>query len=235
MSTTPEPMTEERLTEIAAIYARSVGGQLFKFDIQVEGGEKAERSLRDICALSKDSGELLAEVRRLKAVQRAAADQIDQQAAHLKTAQDLLLERSRQAEELFAEVERLKAELGAAHGLMARGEGRIKEIVDEKLLRERDKAFVMNERLMEGLAHIHDYAGMSHGADWTRYYELCERTIGAVGQAEVDLFKARRAVLDAAIAYHQVEVNQSDVEGGAEFCEYLWKLIEKLKQLEAGR
>lgn len=219
MSTTPEPMSEESLAAIDAREKAATGGPWcygsIPGQVWFDGGHgricsvssKAE-DLYFIAHSREDIASLVEEVRRLRDLQRAEADQLDQQAVHLKTAQDLLLERSRQAEELMS---------------------------------ERDKAFVMNERLMEGLAQVHDYAGMSHGADWTRYYELAERTIGAIGAQELALFKARRAVAEAAKKAHLATqvANGVDIDEAQREADVAWgqvaDAVEALVKLEAGR
>lgn len=57
-------MDNADLTDLEAIYARSVGQKPpIKFDVHVEGGPKAEQAFMDVCKLSQASGELIANLR----------------------------------------------------------------------------------------------------------------------------------------------------------------------------
>lgn len=75
------------------------------------------QQLRVIIKLADAAPELVAEIRRLKEAARADGDRIDSQANDLKRAQDLLVERARQADELLGQV---NAERERAQGFLTR-------------------------------------------------------------------------------------------------------------------
>jgi hypothetical protein len=107
---------------------------------------------------------------------------------------------------------------------------------DLLLERERENAELL--ALVVALVMALEVHG-AHAVGCSKLAELPNCTCGldaamtSIPAAALAIERARRAVVEAAKALHQVEVNQADAEGAAEFSEYLWKALEDLKNLES--
>jgi hypothetical protein len=108
----------------------------------------------------------------------------------------------------------------------------------EELIARLEKIEVHKDRLMDGLATIHDHAMHTHDADWSRYFEFAERTIGVVGSDEIALFRARAKVVEAAQRAHRATqvANGVDIDEAQREADVAWgqvaDAVQALEKLE---
>jgi hypothetical protein len=124
MSTTPEPMTEERLAEIRAHYDAA---------LPAREGVLSHMAALESCS---DVPALLAEVRRLQEENTRLWDERESYLKQVGTQNDLLLERAHQAEELLAQVKELRVMLGVFLSFPS-----IQELAGPKLTQDAAKAY----------------------------------------------------------------------------------------------
>ena len=167
---------------------------------------------------SADADELVREVERLgKIIVGCDTQRIEALAllAHLRELHDAAL----------IQVESTRKQSAANYDNLVRAEG------------ERDAALAHVAGLRGALLKIQelvkelDGKGPCWGCDTFR--GIVTPALALTPADALALQQARRAVVEAAIAYHQVEVLQKDVEGGSEFVNDLWGAVTNLKRLEA--
>lgn len=137
---------------------------------------------------------------------RVAGDRIEELREKLSAAENLLLERARQAEELIREKDTANAQELKWWGLLAHAHIAMDEV---------RKLYPVGAGFLEVLQDV------------TAAFRVHP-------QRERELHQARLAVVEAAKSFHQVDVNQADPEGAAEFCEYLFNAVEALEKVESS-
>jgi ElaB/YqjD/DUF883 family membrane-anchored ribosome-binding protein len=237
----PEPMSEERLAEIEARAKAPVTPlRVGSFENYKELVEHAPTDLQD----------LLAEVRRLRKCKQedwcpgvpvACQKHIDQERqklldAHgviddlldtreelrtqLDAAQDLLLERARQAEELLAQIERQKKErLEAVESVIRQRDAEVEKARNAEA-RADDFLQRLGQAVRAGQAHMAHVAelrailerirvartegGCSTGEAMSKSEAWCRNALALTPAAALELQCARRVVVEAAKAWRKV-------------------------------
>lgn len=233
MSTTPEPLSEERLSAI-------------------EQHVKSERThnYRSVVAenMLRAAEDLLAEVRRLREENTRLWDERESYLKQVGTQNDLLLERARQAEELLAQIERLKAEPAVRGWAEALKENERLNCEVERLNSLKSEWAEHRESLMERLEQLRkerreavDLLIRQRDAEVAKARKAEEdladarATLEAIkAQEESPLAAARRDVLEAAKEF--VEARQERVrplaDGHAANLELAVDALRKLEDLE---